>query len=265
MIKEALFELSFPYYTGHDRTVRVYVPEHEEGEKLPVIYMTDGQNLFEDDRPEQFGCWYTREAVREVGSAIIVGIQNNDECPVQRTRELTPKSIGALIFPEDMPQPVRNSIIPEGEIFDDFVIQTVIPEIEKRFPVETGRNAAAFCGSSSGGLQAYFTSLSHPDRFCMSGVFSPTFPLYATADIAGWTAARLNGAMPYLYFYSGAVGMPEAVICESTQAVYDAIAAFYPSERKKEVILPDQPHHESAWAPIFKDFLQTFLQRRETL
>ena len=109
----------------------------------------------------RFGCWCTREAVREVGSAIIVGIHNNDEGPVQRTRELTPKSIGALIFPEDMPQPVRNSIIPEGEIFDDFVIQTVIPEIEKRFPVETGRNAAAFCGRRLAGI-FHFSEPSRP-------------------------------------------------------------------------------------------------------
>ena len=45
MIKEELFTLSFPYYTGRNRKVRVYVPEHEEAERLPVIYMTDGQNL----------------------------------------------------------------------------------------------------------------------------------------------------------------------------------------------------------------------------
>lgn len=261
MIKEELFELSLPYI-GKNRKVRVYVPEHEEAEKLPVIYMTDGQNLFEDNNPGQFGCWYTREAISEVGKAIIVGI-HNDEGPLQRTRELTPKSIGDLRFPDAMPQTVRQMLIPEGELFDKFVIDTVIPNIEKRFPVEKGRNAAAFCGSSSGGLQAFFTALSHTDRFCMSGVFSPTFPLYSVDDIISWTASRLGGSMPYLYFYSGAVGEPEEDICRSTQAVYDAIAEFYPFDRLNEVILFDQPHNESAWAPIFKDFLHTFLTRRK--
>ena len=163
MIKEELFTLSFPYYTGRNRKVRVYVPEHEEAERLPVIYMTDGQNLFEDNNPGQFGCWYTREAISEVGKAIIVGI-HNDESPLQRARELTTKSIGALRFPDAMPESIRNSIVPEGELFDNFAVNTVIPEIEKRFPVQKGRNAAAFCGSSSGGLQAYFTALSHPDK-----------------------------------------------------------------------------------------------------
>lgn len=262
MIKESLVELSLPYYTGQNRQVRVYVPEHEEAERLPVIYMTDGQNLFEDNNPDQLGCWYTREAIKEVGRAIIVGI-HNDENPLQRTKELTPKSMGALCYPDEMPEEIRKAIIPEGELFDDFVINTVIPEIEKSFPVENGRNAAAFCGSSSGGLQAYFTALSHPDRFCMSGVFSPAFPLYSAGDIVSWTASKLSDHMPYLYFYSGAVGEPEEAICKSTQAVYDAITEYYPPELLNEVILFDQPHHESAWAPIFKDFLNTFLTRRE--
>ena len=262
MIKDSLTVLSLPYYTGRNKKVRVFVPEHEEGERLPVIYMTDGQNLFEDDNPGQFGCWYTREAVREVGKAIIVGI-HNDEGEIRRTNELTPKSIGAIHYPAEIPEEMRKKIVPEGELFDDFVINTVIPEIEKRFPVERGRSAAAFCGSSSGGLEAYFTALSHPDSFCLSGVFSPAFPLYSVSDIVGWTAAKLSGSMPYLYFYSGAVGELEKAICESTQAVYDAIAEFYPPELLNEVILFDQPHHESAWAPIFKDFLYTFLTRRE--
>ena len=262
MIKEELVELSLPYYTGRDKKIRVYIPDREETEKLPVIYMTDGQNLFEDDHPGQFGCWYTREAIREVGKAIIVGI-HNDEGPVQRTMELTPKSIGAISFPDDLPEHIRKKMAPEGEAFDDFVVNTVMPEIEKRFPVEKGRNAAAFCGSSSGGLQAYFTALSHPDKFCMSGVFSPAFPLYSAREIVSWTASRLSGSMPYLYFYSGAEGKLEKAICESTQAVYDAIGEFYPPELLNEVILFDRPHHESAWAPIFKDFLHTFLARRE--
>lgn len=262
MIREELFELSLPYYTGKNRRVRVYVPEHEEAERLPVIYMTDGQNLFEDNNPGQLGCWYTREAIKEVGRVIIVGI-HNDESPLQRTKELTPKSIGALCFPDDMPKIVRKMLIPEGELFDEFVIHTVMPEIEKLFPVETGRNASVFCGSSSGGLQAYFAALSHADKFCMSGVFSPVFPLYSPGDIVSWTASKLSEAAPYLYIYSGAVGEPEEEICRSTQAVYDSITEFYPPERLNEVILFEKPHHESAWAPVFKDFLHTFLARRD--
>ena len=44
MIGETFTALTLPYGAEHTKTVRVYVPAHEEGETLPVIYMTDGQN-----------------------------------------------------------------------------------------------------------------------------------------------------------------------------------------------------------------------------
>ena len=78
MIKEKIVDLHAPYPKSKKRLVRVYIPEHEENQKLPVIYMTDGQNLFEEENCK-YGCWHIREAVREEfeksgKSAIIVGI-----------------------------------------------------------------------------------------------------------------------------------------------------------------------------------------------
>ena len=49
MKQAELFELYLPYPGKDDRRVRVYVPAHGEGEELPVIYMTDGQNLFDEE------------------------------------------------------------------------------------------------------------------------------------------------------------------------------------------------------------------------
>ena len=49
MKNEELTTLKFSYPEGQERTVRVYVPAHGDDETLPVIYMTDGQNLFEDE------------------------------------------------------------------------------------------------------------------------------------------------------------------------------------------------------------------------
>ena len=56
MNKEQLVTLQLPYREAGTKTVRVFVPEHGEEELLPVIYMGEGQNLFEDNRPGQFGC-----------------------------------------------------------------------------------------------------------------------------------------------------------------------------------------------------------------
>lgn len=45
MADAKLHTIKLPYPDKDDRTVWVYVPSHSYGEKLPVVYMTDGQNL----------------------------------------------------------------------------------------------------------------------------------------------------------------------------------------------------------------------------
>ena len=62
LIPAGLTTLSLPYSDSLQKTVRVYVPEHKKGQKLPVIYMTDGQSVF-DEESNPLGCWHTREAV----------------------------------------------------------------------------------------------------------------------------------------------------------------------------------------------------------
>ncbi len=265
MIQEELTTISLSYFGEYDKTIRVYVPQHDENEIMPVIYMTDGQNLFEDGHPHQYGCWFTQKAVRSEKkssgkSAIIVGI-HNDEGVMRRTNELTPNSIGKIKDIEEISEEMKKLLSPEGERFDEFIVNTVMPHIEAIFPAEKGK--AAFCGSSSGGLQSFFTVISHPDKFCIGGVFSPAFVFYDVNDILRFTADKMNENMPFLYIYSGAGDKLEKEICMSTEEVYDALTEFYPPDKMCEVILPEQRHHESAWEPIFRDFLHTFLERRD--
>ena len=234
MISESITKLSLPY-RGGSKTVRVFVPAHEEGETFPVVYMTDGQNLFESENL-QFGCWYTREAVAEERAqsgmaAIIVGI-HNDDAPWERTNDLTPAGIGPLVESPEIPPEVKALMAPRGEEFDAF-------------------------------LQSYFTALSHPDKFCAAGVFSPAFLFYSPEDLRSWTVAQLGNDMPFLYLYTGGGDDLEQVIAMFTEQAYDMLTEFYPPEKLCEVVLPEEKHHESAWAPRFSDFLHTFLARRE--
>ncbi len=262
MTDEKTVELLLPYRDKGDRLVRVFVPPHDEGETLPVIYMTDGQNLFDDDNV-RFGCWYTREAVKaereNTGkAAIIVGI-HNDGSPWERANELMPKSIGEPMLPPEMPEEARKMVSPEGEEFDDFIINTVMPAVEARFPVKKGRESTAFCGSSSGGVQSFYTALTHPDLFGAAGVFSPCFMLFKPEDLAGWIFKSLREKMPYLYLYSGAGDDMEKMIYQCMEGVYDILSECYPPQSLNEVVLLENKHHEDAWAEIFKDFLHTFL------
>ena len=256
MIEEQVHSLYLPYPGREERLVRVYVPAHEEGERLPVVYMTDGQNLF-DKESSSFGCWYTREAVREERresgrAAILVGIHNDNP---RRTDELSPGEIGEIRVPES----VAERIWPEGESFDDFLLHTVMPAVEERFPVRKGRDFTAFCGSSMGGLFAFYTVLRHPERYAAAGVLSPAFLLYAPEDMGRWVHAVLREEKPFLYLYSGAGEPLEKEICDSLLWTRDILEDCWPEEKRKLLILPEKIHHEVAWEPVFRDFLHLFL------
>lgn len=264
MKNEELITLTLPYSDERNKTVRVYVPAHEEGETLPVVYMTDGQNLF-DETPQMYGCWHTRETVRNEReqsgkAAIIVGI-HNDERPDIRTNDLTPATIGPLFYPPEMPKEIIAMMAPAGEAFDAFVTDTVMPAVEARFPVKRGREYTAFCGSSSGGLQAFYTVLSHPDRFGAAGVFSPAFMIYYPDDLNRWIHSVVGTEPPYLYLYSGGAPGLEEQIRIGTEAVAEMLKDCVPSSLLNMVILPEKPHHESAWEPVFRGFLHIFLTR----
>lgn len=270
MIKEELVTMRLPYFEGKYKTVRVYIPAHKEEERFPVIYMTDGQNLFDFNADKgQFGCWYTREAVRAEQetsgrAAIIVGI-HNDEGPLERANDLTPKTIGKLNYPEDMDEQTKQMaamLKPRGELFADFVINTVMTTVEKQFPVKTGRENTSFCGSSSGGLASLYFALSFPDKFCAAGVFSPVpyYLIYEAKDVENWIyqCVKQQEALPYLYMYAGGADEMEKAFCQGTEHTWQLLKECYPSGLLNKVIKPEQRHHESAWEIVFRDFLHIF-------
>ena len=262
MIKEEIVKLSLPYSDKGQKVVRVYVPEHEEGETFPVIYMTDGQNLFEEE-VSSFGSWYTREAVRAERAkngraAVIVGI-HNDESPLSRNNDLTPKSMGRinglmmklLAFPS-----------PRGEEFARFVTEVVKPAVEERFPVKTGRENTAFCGSSSGGIESFFIALTNPKLFSAAGVLSPAFNIYRHKDLEGWVRTKAGADMPFLYIYIGAGDPKEKKMWQAEQKLISVLKELCPPQLLKEVVIPEAKHNEAAWKPIFEDFLHLFLNQK---
>ncbi len=85
------------------------------------------------------------------------------------------------------------------------------------------------------------------------------FFLYSKEDMKKWIVSKLSGSMPYLYIYTGAADELEKQICESVEQTYGILTENYPSDMLKKVVIPEYKHHETAWTPIFSDFLEMFL------
>ena len=149
-----------------ERTIRVYLPPgYETGRKrYRVLYMFDGQNLF-DDATSYVGEWGVDEtldtlAKNEGIELIVVGIDHGNEL---RIRELSPWSNPQL------------GGAPEGEAFMAFVVKRVKPYIDNTFRTKPGRQDTAIMGSSLGGLMADYAVHQYPDVFGMAGIFSPSY------------------------------------------------------------------------------------------
>jgi predicted alpha/beta superfamily hydrolase len=153
-------------HLANRRNVLVYLPPRYDADpesRYPVLYMHDGQNLF--DRATAFGGheWEmdeTAEALIAAGKIqplIIVGIYNTGA----RMTEYTP--VGAT------PAAGRN-----GDDYERFVIEELKPFIDRTYRTRPGREDTAVAGSSLGGLISLEMTMHHPETFGKAGVVSPS-------------------------------------------------------------------------------------------
>ena len=149
---------------GNERDLLVYLPpSHETGNgRYPVIYLHDGQNLFDAETSfaGEWGVDETMEALSHDGiEAIVVGIPNSGE---DRLDEYSP-------FHEQARGGGR------GDLYLSFIIDTVKPLVDASFHTLTGRDHTGIMGSSMGGLISLYAYFRHPKLFGFAGAMSPSF------------------------------------------------------------------------------------------
>ncbi|MBN1484861.1 MAG: alpha/beta hydrolase [Chloroflexia bacterium] len=144
------------------RDLLVYLPPaYSSGdERYPVLYMHDGQNLF--DRASSFaGEWRVDETLQALSQeglqAIVVGVPNMGE---RRVPEYSP-----------FPDPKRGG--GDGEAYLSFLVETVKARIDRDFRTLAGAAHTGVMGSSLGGLISLYAFFRHPEVFGLAGVISP--------------------------------------------------------------------------------------------
>jgi len=144
---------------GNTRLLRVWLPPDYDGwgaTRYPVLYLNDGQNLF--DPATAFGGvhWQVGEtatrliAEQKIRPLIIVGIDNTKD----RVQEYIP-------YKSRDPKVLKA----KGKCYPDFLQREVMPLIEERYPVLKGAENAGLGGSSLGGLITLYTQLAAPGLF----------------------------------------------------------------------------------------------------
>ncbi|MBF4470058.1 alpha/beta hydrolase [Flavobacterium sp. HJJ] len=143
------------------RKIWLYLPKNYKTstKKYPVIYMHDAQNLF-DAKTSFAGEWNVDEKLDSLNAqVIVVGIENGGE---KRLEELTP---------------YKNEKYGGGNAdkYLEFIVNTLKPEIDKKYRTKPNAKNTTIIGSSLGGLVSFYAVIKHPDVFGKAGVFSPAF------------------------------------------------------------------------------------------
>jgi predicted alpha/beta superfamily hydrolase len=151
------------------RTLRVWLPPDYDGwaqTRYPVLYLNDGQNLFDPATAFAGVHWQVGEtatrliAEGRIAPLIIVGIDNTG---TNRVREYIPyRSLD--------PRVTR----PQGKHYPDLLRREVMPLIEKYYSVAKGPENTGLGGSSLGGLITLYTQLAMPGVFSRLLIESPS-------------------------------------------------------------------------------------------
>jgi predicted alpha/beta superfamily hydrolase len=156
------------------RAVWVYLPPNYSSskERYPVLYMHDGQNIF-DDSTSAAGEWHADEianaliATKKIPPMIIVGIQTR---PADRIEEYTPSTIMRPTPPVGRPEPYAG----KGPLHARMLVEEIKPFIDSTYRTLADKEHTGIGGASLGGLMSMYTGVSYPSVFGRLAVVSPS-------------------------------------------------------------------------------------------
>lgn len=232
---------------NRERGIWIYLPQgyDENKQRYPVLYMQDGQNLF-DAAIAPYGEWRIDELLDSIIAdgappCIVVGIANGG---TNRMSEYNPYP---FVYQQD--STTDQVFAAEGDAYLEFVIQTLKPFIDSHYRTLTSRENTAIAGSSMGGVISYYAALKYPGVFGKAGIFSPAFWTAPALDqLTGAIGTALQGK--YFFYMGGKEGekyldamekMAEKLGLLSSSMIYTAID-------------PDGKHNEAAWQKWFVEF-----------
>ncbi len=153
-----------------------------------VLYLKDGQNLFDDNAP--FGNWAIDRALADLAKEglndiIVIAVDHGGEDRITEYLPYFNAKVGKG----------------EGELYIRFMRETLMPYVNKKYRTKTGPENTGIGGSSMGGLISLFAGLNYQDTFGKLMVFSPSLWI---APRIFQQAAHFNPQLPMrMYIYAG--------------------------------------------------------------
>ena len=253
------------------RRVTVWLPSSysAKGPRHAVLYMHDGQNLFDPETGYGGMEWNVDQTLdrlireKQVRPTIVVAIWNTPK----RLQEYVPAKAFAHL-PPNYTDRVR--ALYGGDPLSDgylkFIVEELKPRIDREFRVKRDRANTAIMGSSMGGLISLYAINEYPKVFGAAGMVSTHWPLFLPANegqsitdeeyevVSSAFERYLIPALPSpkshkVYFDHGSETL-DAVYARYQKRI-DAIVAGRSYRQGVNWIsrnFPGQAHNEKSWA-----------------
>jgi enterochelin esterase-like enzyme len=243
------------------RPVDVWLPpNYSPQQRYPVIYMHDGQMLFDASMTWNKQAWEVDDTLARliqegaIPAVIVVGIWNNANL---RHSEFFPSK-----FLPYLDAPLRQSFVEKalaGESRADrylqFIVQELKPMIDQRFATRPERDATFLMGSSMGGLISVYGFIEYPDVVGGAAAISTHwighFDANAAFPIAAfqYLSAQLTAPKSRrIYFDHGDQDLEAKY--QGSQLIVNQIFLDrgYSSNSFSSQVFPGTGHNEQAWA-----------------
>ena len=228
------------YIPQLDRYRRIWLylpPDYEQSqENYPVLYMHDGQNLF-DENTSFMGEWEVDETLNDLEGQgyrvpIVVGIDNDGQ---HRANEY-------------LPWYNPNFAGGEGDEYMAFIVETLKPYIDNNYRTLTERDNTGIMGSSLGGVISLYGAMKYQDVFSKCGPFSPAY--WANYDSI-WPFLAETGYEQEIRFYQNCGENEGGQYIDRMYEMEDTLNTLGYQHVSSKVI-EGGDHNEATWAGDFE-------------
>ncbi|MCA9935300.1 MAG: hypothetical protein H6662_16285 [Ardenticatenaceae bacterium] len=235
--------VNFPSQYVQPRQVDVWLPpgyEWDTAVSYPVLYMHDGQNLFDPATAYGGVPWRIGETANrliyagKIRPVIVVGIWNGGE--LRWPEYLPQRPFATPVGPQYLARVKAryaqrfNSELPSDPLSDNylrFLVEEVKPFIDTHYRTQPQRESTSIMGSSMGGLISLYALCEYPHVFAAAGCVSTHWP-------------AVEGVIqPYLRQYLPAPGTHKLYFDYGTETLD---AQYEPHQQKVDALLREQGH-----------------------
>lgn len=277
----------FPSQQIQARKVSVWLPPNYDAntDRYTVLYMHDGQNLFDPVNPLGGPNWGIVEAMtmllgkKAIRRTIVVGVNNSplrwrEYAPTAAVRLLSPAAL-EVVAPNDTNVKAENLL---ADHYLRFLVTELKPYIDKNFRTKPDQANTFVMGSSMGGLISLYALSSYPEVFGGAGCVSTHWPLSTNRAIITvpndarreeignayfkWLAEHLPEAGKHrIYFDHGTINLDS--LYAPHQLTMDALMSKKGYRRGLDWItqvFPGADHNEQSWRERVEIPLQFLLR-----